>query len=154
MGLIKKRFIGVGLFLALFGAEGASAERFGDYVGWRTCSECHEEISDGWQTTPHASAFDSLKKQGSEKQSIPECVTCHVVAMDEDGGFIDSDLTPELINVQCESCHGPGLSHTQSESPEDIVKTPDEHRCRTCHTEGQDKSFDYRDKSRFVHGGK
>lgn len=128
------------------------AELFGDYTGYTACIPCHADVVDGWKTTPHARAFADLKKQGPEKQSVPGCVRCHVVAMDADGGFIDMDLTPELKDVQCEACHGPGLAHVDSQDPADIVGNPGEDVCRTCHTEGQDKNFDYAVKSRLVHG--
>lgn len=139
--------------IAIIGVGAAAqAELFGDYIGYKGCADCHQEIVDGWKTTPHAHAFATLKEQGEEKQSNAGCVRCHVVAMDQDGGYIDRDLTPELIDVQCESCHGPGAQHAASEDPADIISKPDEASCRTCHTEGQDKNFDYATKVRFVHG--
>ncbi|WP_272699489.1 cytochrome c family protein [Desulfovibrio sp. Fe33] len=145
--------IAVACFAVSLAAAAAQAELFGDFVGYTACGECHPKIVEGWKTTPHARAFEDLKHQGEEKQSVPGCVRCHVVAMDAEGGFIDMDLTPELKDVQCESCHGPGLAHSQSGDPADLKVHPDEALCRTCHTEGQDKNFDYKVKSRFVHGG-
>ncbi|EGB14570.1 hypothetical protein DND132_1361 [Pseudodesulfovibrio mercurii] len=144
--------VAVACFLLSLAAAAAHAELFGDYVGYTACEECHADVVKGWKTTPHANAFEDLKQQGEEKQSVPGCVRCHVVAMDADGGFIDMDLTPELKDVQCENCHGPGRKHVASQDPADIVARPDEALCRTCHTEGQDKNFDYKVKSRFVHG--
>ena len=35
---------------------------------------------------------------------------------------------------------------------EDIVGSPGEELCRKCHTEGQDKNFDFETKSKLVHG--
>jgi len=144
----------VAIFIVLSLVSAANAELFGDYVGYTACADCHAEIVEGWKATPHAHAFETLKEQGEEKQQVQGCVQCHVVAMDADGGFIDMELTPELKDVQCESCHGPGLAHTESEDPKDIIGKPGETTCRTCHTEGQDKNFDYSLKSRFVHGKK
>jgi hypothetical protein len=128
------------------------AELFGDYVGYTACEPCHAEQAAGWKTTPHAEAFEVLKKQGEEKQQNPGCVKCHVVGYEKDGGFIDMELTPELKDVQCESCHGPGRKHSDSLSPDDIIDKPGEAVCRTCHTESQDKNFDYEKKSKLVHG--
>jgi len=130
-----------------------SAELFGEYLSYKACQECHEEIVEGWLKTPHAHAFETLKKQGEEKQQNPGCLKCHVVAMDADGGFIDMELTPELKGVQCESCHGPGMKHSESEDPEDVVVgSPKAETCRVCHTPGQDKNFDFKKKSLQVHG--
>ncbi|MFA6811343.1 MAG: cytochrome c family protein [Desulfoplanes sp.] len=124
---MNRLFILLGaVIVTLYIISSAQAELFGDYVGEKACTDCHEAKVQGWLTTPHARAFADLALQGEEKQTTPGCVKCHVVAMEADGGFIDTDLTPELINVQCESCHGPGARHVQSEDPKDIISHPDE----------------------------
>ncbi|EFK11691.1 cytochrome c-554 domain protein [delta proteobacterium NaphS2] len=128
-----------------------SAELFGDYVGYKACGQCHQEIVESWKKTPHAAAFETLADQGEEKLKNPGCVRCHVVAMDAEGGFIDVELTPELKGVQCECCHGPGLKHSETEDASDIKGRPDEAACRVCHTKGQDKNFDFTVKSKLVH---
>ncbi len=130
----------------------ARGEVFGDYMSYTTCEACHSDKVAGWKNTGHANAFDALKTQGEEKQENPGCIQCHVVAYEEEGGFIDMELTPELKDVQCESCHGPGRTHTETLSAENIVGKPGEEICRKCHTEGQDQNFDYEKKSKLVHG--
>ncbi len=158
---MRTRLIGLalaGLGLAVGPNLAARAEILGDYLGYRACQECHAEIVASWQKTPHAHAFAGLKRQGEEKQGIPGCVRCHVVAFEQDGGFIDMGLTPELADVQCEACHGPGKKHVEAGGDGQIVAKPDANSCRVCHTEGQDKNFDYQRKSKLVHdlakGGK
>ena len=150
------RSIILGAFLCLgIGLSGTAVkgEIMGDYLGYTSCMPCHNEIVSGWQTTPHANAFETLKEQGEEKQDIAGCVQCHVVAFEKDGGYIDRALTPELKDVQCEACHGPGRRHVESDGdPSEILVRVDENLCRSCHTEGQDKNFDYAVKSRLVHG--
>ena len=126
-------------------------EILGDYLGYTACEPCHADIVENWKNTGHAKAFESLKTQGEEKQENPGCVECHVVAYGQDGGFIDMDLTPELTDVQCESCHGPGKKHTETLLADDIVGKAGEEVCRKCHTEGQDKEFDFAKKSQLVH---
>ncbi len=141
------------LLAALAGQTAASrAEILGDYLGFRACQECHAEMVAGWKQTPHAKAFEGLKKQGADKQDNPGCVRCHVVAYEQDGGFIDMSLTPELADVQCEACHGPGKKHVEAGGAGHMTAKPDAASCRVCHTEGQDKNFDYQTKSRLVHG--
>ncbi len=142
----------ISLSLILFSFSTAEAEIFGDFVGFEACNECHDDVVEGWKTTPHAHAFENLAKQGEEKMENPGCVKCHVVAFDADGGFIDMDLTPELKGVQCESCHGPGHKHIETEEAEDIVGSPDASVCRVCHTKGQDANFDFSKSSKLVHG--
>lgn len=150
------RFAMIAIIIVFLGVlVSARAEILGDYLSVTACMECHEDVVSGWKTTAHARAFGNLKTQGSEKQSNPGCVKCHVVAYDRDGGFIDMDLTPELKDVQCEACHGPGRGHVESGGdPSLIAEKPGETVCRACHTEGQDKRFDYSVKSKFVHGAK
>lgn len=139
---------------AICSQTGGLADQMGDYVGYTACVACHEKVVEGWKTTPHAHAFEILKRQGKEKQALPGCIKCHVVAYEKDGGFVDMELTPELVDVQCEACHGPGRQHVETEDPMLISGTPDEALCRTCHTLGQDKNFNYMLKKQTVHGGK
>ncbi len=140
-------------FLLVLGwGTAVEGEILGEYVGYTACEPCHSDIAAKWKATAHARAFEDLKTQGEEKQETPGCVRCHVVAYGEDGGFIDMDLTPELKDVQCESCHGPGKKHTETFSAGDIIGQTPEDVCRACHTEGQDKDFDYGKKSKLVHG--
>lgn len=146
-------FIIAVIFLAVTGWGSAlRSEILGDYLGYTSCKTCHADIVEGWKTTAHARAFEDLKTQGAEKQQNPGCFRCHVVAYNEDGGYIDMELTPELKDVQCEACHGMGRKHTETGSAEDIMVKADEGVCRKCHTEGQDKNFDYEKKSKLVHG--
>jgi len=140
------------LFAAVAMATMAYGEILGDYLSYTACDSCHSELVAGWKTTAHAKAFESLKTQGEEKQENPGCIECHVVGFDQEGGFIDVDLTPELKDVQCESCHGPGRRHTETTDPTDILGKPGEKTCRACHTEGQDQAFDFEKKSQIVHG--
>lgn len=141
----------VALTIALAPLKG-NAELLGDYVGYKACIGCHEEKVEGWKTTPHAHAFESLAKQGKEKQTTAGCVECHVVAFEEEGGFIDMAMTPELADVQCESCHGPGKKHVESEGdPSLLTMTPSDASCRNCHTIGQDRNFNFDHKKRWVH---
>jgi hypothetical protein len=140
------------LFVMLATVSAVSSEILGNYVGYSACEPCHSDKVAGWKTTAHAEAFEILKIQGEEKQQNPGCVQCHVVGYDREGGFIDMELTPELKDVQCESCHGPGRQHAETLNPEAILGKPGEEVCRTCHTESQDKAFDFKNKSRMVHG--
>ncbi len=127
------------------------AEILGDYMGVLNCIGCHPKEGKIWKQTKHGNAWENLKTQGEEKQSIPECFMCHVVAYNQDGGFIDMDLTPELGDVQCEACHGPGREHIESGGkPEFIIGKPQEDTCRVCHTKGQDKNFAFEEKMKKI----
>ena len=139
------------MFIALRGD--LLADSYGENIGVKACQDCHAELVAGWQKTQHARAFDDLKK--SKQEGLPDCQRCHVVGYGETGGFIDYDLTPELVNVQCEECHGAGKLHAADPGKKgSITAKPGEQKCRKCHTPGQDKGFDYAKKIKGIHGPK
>jgi hypothetical protein len=136
--------------VCLYHGPDASAESYGVYLGWESCRDCHGTIVTEWEGTRHARAFASLKKTNQE--GLPGCLKCHVSGYEEQGGFIDPELTPELGNVQCEECHGPGKVHAADPGKKgSMVAAPGEEKCRKCHTPGQDRNFDYSKKSKLVH---
>ncbi len=136
--------------LLLIYAPLTSSEKSGSYLGWQQCANCHVDISDIWQDSRHAKAIESLQK--SSQENLPACVKCHVTGYEQDGGFFDYDLTPEMAGVQCEECHGPGSEHAANPMEKDMVKAPGVESCRRCHTEGQDPGFNYEEKVTAVHG--
>ena len=117
------------------------------YVGKDHCMECHETVV-SWAKTAHARALDSLIKKGKEYD--PQCLPCHVTGMNDKshgGGFISFNLTPHMVNVQCEQCHGPGGLHAQD--PENVsVRFSGEKTCLTCHTKDTDPGFSYQKKQK------
>ena len=123
------------------------------YVGGSQCETCHGDIAKTWQGSRHAHAMDSLKK--SKQENLPACVKCHVTGFEQDGGFIDAELTPEMAGVQCEECHGPGSAHVSNPAEKPVgAKAPGVDLCRKCHTVKQDPGFSYEKKSAEVHGKK
>jgi hypothetical protein len=148
-GLLLAAAVFAVLLIALTGDP--SADSYSDYLGVAGCKDCHEQIVAGWQKTQHARAFDDLKK--SRQEGLPDCQRCHVIGYGEPGGFIDYELTPELVNVQCEECHGSGKIHAADPGKKgSILAKPGDLKCRKCHTPGQDKNFDYAKKIRGIHG--
>jgi hypothetical protein len=123
----------------------------GGYAGAEICANCHEALTNGWKTTRHAKAFETLKKKYQE--NLPVCQKCHVTGFDKAGGFVDLELTSQLAGVQCESCHGAAADHAANpEGRKTFTAKPDESICRECHTKGQDPKFDYTAKKMLVHG--
>lgn len=109
------------------------------FAGDGKCKECHSDLHDNWSKTRHARAMFTLDKtnQGFD----PECVACHVTGANARNGFTNKKETPELVNVQCEACHGPGLKHC--ESPTSDYGAVGEETCRSCHTNERTPDFDF-----------
>jgi len=127
------------------------AQGKGAFAGVKACGTCHEDLVKGWSGTPHAKAFESLKK--SSQQNLPDCVKCHVTGFEKVSGFMDIELTPEMAGVQCEQCHGPAKHHAESGGDKTgLVRSSGSAMCIGCHTPGQDKNFDYQQKVKLVHG--
>jgi hypothetical protein len=99
-----------------------------EYVGSRSCKLCHDYEYEKWMTSGqvcipglekqaspdsrHSDAFATLEKVNSHYD--PECVICHVVGMQYITGFVSPTTTPDLKDVGCENCHGPGSEHIRS----------------------------------------
>ena len=108
-----------------------------EYVGSASCKPCHEYEYEKWSGKPHANAFASLEKVGSDFD--PECVTCHVVGFEYESGFISPQKTPHLENVGCENCHGPGSKHIKTAGE---AKTAEpKSLCADCHTPDQSANY-------------
>jgi len=85
-----------------------------EYIGSEKCMGCHAQEYAKWKQTPHSHALDALKniaKRPGLRNYDPECVQCHVVGLGYQTGYQDSERTPMLEHVGCESCHGPGSGH-------------------------------------------
>ncbi len=100
------------------------------FTGSESCKECHSYEYGQWSEKTHAAALDSLKKVGSDRD--PECVICHVIGMEYEGGYLSEEQTPHLKDVGCENCHGPGSEHVKSFGQK-ATREP-KMSCLACHT--------------------
>jgi hypothetical protein len=122
------------------------------YVGSKSCKLCHNYEYNKWLTSPpvvitgqkptaqkgrHANAMLSLVDVNSDYD--PECVVCHVTGMDYQTGFVTLTKTPQLQDVGCENCHGPGSEHVRSLGA--IRTSGPKSTCTDCHT--SEHSADY-----------
>ncbi len=84
------------------------------YVGTDACAGCHVAEHKQWTAASHSHAMDTLEKvakRPSLRQYDPECVRCHTVGFEYQGGYVDEKKSAHLRHVGCESCHGPGSGH-------------------------------------------
>jgi len=119
--------------------------------------QCHPTEYNDWQASPHAAAWDTLEE--SQALDIPTCVPCHITGYTQIQ-WLPMDLVPRpLVNVGCESCHGPGRMHVEYRSgsgdgeTDMIALRPPERACVACHIEPWDHAWLYRVKyDRVRHG--
>jgi Cytochrome c554 and c-prime len=109
------------------------------YIGAETCAGCHAKEHEVWVNTRHAGAMATLEKKNEQFDN--ECVRCHVVGY-ERGGFQTLYTTPQLANVQCEECHGPGRQHAGNPGKGyGFMATPV--GCMRCHKVPNDPDFNF-----------
>jgi len=107
------------------------------YAGSKACMSCHSEDYNIWSKTRHAAALETLEKEKHDRD--PDCVGCHVVGLEHEGGFTSRAATADLKGVGCESCHGPSKAHV--EKPQ--IKTPRRpfEACLSCHDTNHSPGF-------------
>lgn len=111
------------------------------YAGETTCKQCHAEAHSTWSQSRHGKAYNTLEKVN--KAFDPECLVCHTTGFNRPGGFISEIDTPELTNVQCEVCHGPGREHMKS--PQPGWSNDAAHACKQCHVKNHSPRFQFAD---------
>lgn len=79
------------------------------YVGSESCQTCHQEAHKVWADSGHAHAFATLEEIGAEAD--PNCIGCHTVGFGEKSGYRRPLGNEKLVDVSCESCHGPASEH-------------------------------------------
>ncbi len=109
------------------------------YGGDVLCSSCHSAEHKIWSNSQHGRAYNTLRK--INKAFDPECLVCHVVGFNLPGGFISELDTPELKNVQCEVCHGPGRNHALAPQPGFGSEATE--ACIKCHVKNHSPRFNY-----------
>ncbi|MDH5233441.1 MAG: cytochrome c3 family protein [Gemmatimonadota bacterium] len=107
-----------------------------------TCGNCHSSYQAKWKTTKHAGAYASLVANPGAQAS---CYGCHTV---NGNGNAASGTTvayakvadSAYFDVQCESCHGAGLTHVEGVGQGTVVRplaklaAGGAGTCADCHT--------------------
>ncbi|MDR3199262.1 MAG: hypothetical protein LBU34_15450 [Planctomycetaceae bacterium] len=134
----------------------------GRFIGSKSCADCHELSFSIWKKSRHATAWRSLAETSKPSRTFdPECIACHVIGWNPteflpyEHGFLGEKETPELLNIGCESCHGPGENHIKAEQGSDAV-FQEKHRktirlpfdaakkvCIQCHDGDNSPHFDF-----------
>ncbi len=158
--------------------EGIDFNQRPEYVGIDNCKLCHLPHFESWAETKMSKAFELLKPgirtEAKRKAGLnpeqdftkdPECISCHVTGFGQPGGFVSMEQTPEMANVQCEMCHGPGSIYSEmmlkkqgTYSLEEyqtkgglVMPSPQNNICAKCHNPtspfvGSGYRFDFEDR--------
>ena len=125
----------------LFSSEPFEQDDSNSYIGSQACQECHQKEFSQWSHSSHATAFNTLRRVGREY--YPECVTCHVTGSGYETGYqIGNPERGHLVDVGCETCHGPGKHHTYTPLKKNIRDQVPEKICVSCHTPEHSPGFD------------
>jgi len=141
-----------------------------EYVGSAECKSCHRHAYEVWENHPHAHAYDTLvtAKKPELRQFDGECIVCHTVGFGQVSGYESETKTPQLREVGCENCHGPGSLHVQmgKKTPESMLalmnpyrwkpgETPEQEaarllkidlECQKCHDVDNDVHWNFKKK--------
>ncbi len=127
------------------------------FAGAESCRDCHAGSYKQWAATRHAHGYEVLIADPHDPKRNREfdaaCVSCHTVGLEYVSGYVDTQQTPDLLGIQCESCHGPASKHVEDPKNETFLKavrrtkqffeTSPEYGCVRCHDEDNDPHFDF-----------
>jgi hypothetical protein len=115
------------------------------YVGTESCMHCHSDAYTVWKETGHADAWAPLVEVQADAD--PSCIACHSIGFGSRSGYRREFEHEKLIDVGCESCHGPGSQHVEERTaggPVDFHFRPlAEGDCRSCHYGEFSRPFDW-----------
>jgi hypothetical protein len=89
------------------------------YVGSQRCVECHDAAGALWARSAHAKAFAVLVQRQADAD--PKCVGCHTIGFGSVSGYRREFGAEKMVNVGCESCHGPGSLHVRQREGDSSV---------------------------------
>ena len=146
-------------WLEYYDARGSVADSLpsqGTYAGDTTCMACHQSQHAIWKDSKHSHAWATLQndlRDGVAATVDPRCVRCHTSGFGHKDGFgsaaLDeatrwSEASP-LVNVSCETCHGPGAEHARTASKA-AIERGGEYTCLRCHDAENDPGFRYTER--------
>jgi thiol-disulfide isomerase/thioredoxin len=136
----------------------------GPTAGSKACQSCHKAQHKWWSGSTHSRAMTTLqdaKVSGAAVAPVdaPACVACHATqqsyGMAAARTAVSDFRTDE--GVGCESCHGPGVAHSQAPRKDNIVGLGDscpecviEAVCTSCHTQQWDPGWELQTRLKAI----
>jgi hypothetical protein len=115
------------------------------YVGTERCVGCHHGAAAVWAASGHAHAFETLRNRQADAD--PKCISCHTVGFGNPSGYRREFGTDKLVDVGCESCHGPGSLHVRQREGDPSIsftfRPLDAGDCQHCHYGEFSRPFDW-----------
>ncbi|MEJ2038935.1 MAG: cytochrome c family protein [Desulfosarcinaceae bacterium] len=146
-------FVQVALLLMHSPVHPAHAGQGAVYIGSEACGECHPDQYESYKdNSKKADSFTGIKKMAAKltPAELGECYGCHTTGYGKPGGFRSEQETPQLKNIGCEACHGPGSLHADSQDPSDLNAQLGIEDCKTCHNAERVAAFNFKP---LVYGG-
>jgi hypothetical protein len=117
------------------------------FVGSAACRQCHDKEYENFSRySKKAHSRENVEKMRAKltREELEECYHCHTTGHGKKGGFVSYEKTPQLGDVGCETCHGPGGAHAESGDPAAVTRKPDVDSCLVCHNAERIKNFNFR----------
>ena len=115
------------------------------FAGSETCLGCHPSAAKVWQNSAHGHAWQTLVARDADAD--PNCIGCHSVGFGTPSGYRREFKSMKLVNVGCESCHGPGGQHDEQRRAGGEVtahfRSIGTGDCRKCHHGEFSRPFDW-----------
>jgi hypothetical protein len=115
------------------------------YIGSEHCLTCHPGAARAWQNSAHAHGWQTLISRDADAD--PNCIGCHSVGFGTPSGYRREFKSSKLVNIGCESCHGPGSQHVAQRAAgiadRDHFRTLGAGDCRKCHHGEFSRPFDW-----------
>ena len=150
---MQLRSLAMGLLFFVLGYGVVYAGQGKTYVGSKACAECHEKEYQNWSKyAKKAHSYEAIQKMRHDltAEEMSRCYGCHTTGYGTPSGFKDAQSTPDLKEVGCEACHGPGSGHVESNDPSDIKSKLSMKDCERCHTTERVNAFYFKP---LVHAG-
>ena len=126
------------------------------YVGTEKCLSCHKDSAAAWAASAHAHAFATLVAHKADAD--PHCIACHTIGFGSPSGYRREFAAAKLVNVGCESCHGPGSLHVREREGDTSVhftfRLLDGGDCVKCHYGEFSRPFDWQEQWPLIKHGK
>ena len=108
-------------------------------AGSAACLSCHKDDHTSWAQSKHSHAWQTLEQKGMHVDNY--CMQCHTTGFGLPGGFESRTASIDLVNVGCESCHGPSQAHADKPKIRTAFAAADQ--CVRCHDHENSPAFVY-----------